>query len=93
MGKAKDDGGPAFPSSGIKTPRGYTEAPGISLRDYIASHVNTTGWEVDGDEASEWLGIDPPAGEDWASLADFSIRVQAAIRYKLADAMLKARES
>ena len=85
-----NDGGPAFPESG---PRGMAVGgEGMSLRDAMAMAVRFPD-----DYSANWGEslIDepqPPASEGIAANIDWWMRVEAAYRYRMADAMLKARE-
>ena len=72
----KNDGGPAFPSEGIKTERGYTSAPGLSIRDYFAAAALT--------------GM--LASETTDSEGTYSDSGAAQRAYNLADALLAQRE-
>ena len=81
---SKDTGGPAFP---VKDAASW-QAHGMTLRDYFAVHMDTTGIPVSVGEAL--IGEFPAYGspkqkQDWHARAD------AAYRYHRADAMLAER--
>jgi hypothetical protein len=83
----KDNGGPAFPCQDIirRNDRGGLHGPeissdGISVRDYFAAKV-ASGDAAQGDDG-------------WGnSVSDESIMTRACLYYRIADAMLKARQS
>ena len=83
---SKDTGGPAFPTP--RYARGDRYSLGMTLRDYFAVHMDTTGIPVSVGEAL--IGEFPACGtpeqkQDWHARAD------AAYRYHRADAMLAER--
>ncbi len=84
----QDDGGPAFPF----TCQGPTTAPeiyyGLSMRDYFAVHIDTKDVAV---SAYEALIGSFPAYADARAKIDWYAKGEAAYRYHMADAMLKAR--
>jgi hypothetical protein len=66
----------------------------MSLRDYFAIHSDTSQFNFgDAESAARAAGIsDPPAADATShELVLFSARVNAALRYFLADAMLAER--
>lgn len=80
MFDGKKGGGPAFPVPGYAG-----TAPGMTLRDYIAIHAMQTAltyrraqFETDNPERDDW---------DW-----FIQEILAPEAYRIADAMLEARE-
>lgn len=93
---ARDDGGPAFPmpysTDEHHSPCNSTLAnPGMYLRDYFAAHVSTESYKFkDIAKASELLGVAVP--ETDAELLHFAAKLDAHIRYSIADAMLEARK-
>ncbi len=89
------DGGPAFPLSWKET-NGYgvdfsMAHSGMSLRDWFAANeepkVDFPSYEV----AAEFLGEPTPELDDFPALVAFSARLNAKLRYMVADAMLAAR--
>lgn len=65
----------------------------MSLRDWFAGNIDVGDINFpDFTSAADWMGIDPPDATDFASLLEFSFKLEAFIRYKKADAMLEARE-
>lgn len=80
---ARDDGGPAFPSSPTVGPSGDLYRPadigcaGISVRDYFAAKV--LEGTLAGPDSEGWFAWAPSADKD------------AAYCYFVADAMLRAR--
>jgi hypothetical protein len=78
---------PAFPGA-----VNHDAPPGMSLRDWFAGHVDLTGYNFSNtDTASKCLGIDPPFDESADEMARFGHRLQAALRYAIADAMIAER--
>lgn len=76
-----NDGGPAFPNiesdeSGAPI---YTQAKGMSLRDWFAGQVLAGQWTLRESEAAH---VSQPTARDMASSA-----------YRIADAMLEARKT
>lgn len=88
--KLLNDGGPAFPESG---PRGIAVGgEGMSLRDAMAMSVR-----LPDDYSAKWgealIGEQHPSEVEPVSVhIDWWMRVEAVYRYRMADAMLKARE-
>jgi len=87
MGKENWTGGPAFPTgtqveqnnaTGETTIHQYL-SDGMSLRDYFAAKA------MNGMYASDT--------EDWCLTESYGVDLRAKDAYKMADAMLKARES
>jgi hypothetical protein len=79
----KPDGGPAFPQCGWKyAPESgrYVESisGGMSLRDYFAGHV---------------LSLQTYAGSATTQPSDYQIANLAETAYRIADAMIAAREA
>lgn len=96
--ESNDDGGPAFPSDfhvGWTDEGLPTRAPGhtgMSLRDYFVASAPKM---VEADSNDSWLSVVcgvslPPKGDEPAWLA-FRFRCEAIMRYRYADAMLRAR--
>ena len=96
----RDDGGPAFPVADydhqvFRPKTGYDAKrllSGMPLRDAMAMSVR-----MPDDYASSWgaalIGEDQPgSGATILDCIDWWMRVEAAYRYRLADAMLAARE-
>jgi hypothetical protein len=77
----KKDGGYAYPRREEDGQGGFMDHPGMTLRDYFASHCPITLTEV-----VQAAG----AGNEPASAV---INAYALIRYQYADAMLAAREA
>ena len=101
-----DDGGPAFPDTGLDCgPR-----HGMSLRDYFAATCHQPGthevYQIAGcpegvkppteEFGSNWKADDkrPTVAEWWAGLSvDEKYRLYSVARYRIADAMLSARKA
>lgn len=83
-----EDGGPAFPV------REHSDRnPGMSLRDYFAIHIGTDGIELTSiSDAAAWMGVLPPEEDDFFQVLEFAFKIDAFMRFKKADAMLKARK-
>lgn len=65
---------------------------GMSLRDYFAIHADVSKFEFhNADDLADKLGIARFDGEDALDVIRFGCEVNAAIRYRLADAMLAER--
>ena len=80
----KKDGGPAYPSLGEGFGNPEYHAPGMTLRDWFASHASETDIE-------EYRGLSvDPEGPISTSLYYQFTREQA--KYRYADAMIKERE-
>lgn len=86
----KNNGGPAFPESG---PRGVAVGgKGITLRDVMALSVPMPD-EFAISWATALVGSPLPGlGAKVIEQIDWWARAEAAYRYRIADAMLKARE-
>ena len=92
----RNDGGPAFPVSSYVNADGEThesKPQGMSLRDAMALSVR-----MPDEYAPSWaevlVGEKAPMPVDGkAAPIDFWMRAEAAYRYRMADAMLKAREA
>lgn len=101
MSTTANDGGPAFPSD---THVGWTDqgapirAPGdrgMSLRDYFAASAQDQ-IAVDADPAltAKACGVEIPSPRSTPSeLNAFWLQCEAILRYRFADAMLRAREA
>ena len=97
---AKTDGGPAFPlqttvASGIggtiDLDRRYRLQHGMTLRDYFAAHCPSDLAHVGINyDAEELAGKKPPA-DAFREYFEWNNRVEAALRYAYADAMLAER--
>ena len=81
------NGGPAFPE--VRTEynlnvqeREVTSFGGMSLRDYIAAKAMQGDWSTQNPETGEWPN----------DAKDVSLFNRAQLYYRMADAMLKARE-
>ena len=99
---AKNDGGPAFPTSGWQD--GSKTPLGMSLRDWFAGNETLAEWDCP--EASaphkmcEALAGRPKPANGWAcnthdeyiDMLRWEADWRAALKYIRADAMLKARE-
>jgi hypothetical protein len=88
---AINDGGPAFPETGERGKAAGGE--GMSLRDAMALSVR-----IPDDYSTKWgealIGEQAPNSVEPVSVhIDWWMRVEAAYRYRMADAMLKAREN
>lgn len=93
------DGGPAFPSglwhsnNESEPDSCYATEPGMSLRDYLAANVSPQEieWYVPTDlkGCREFLKLSE--NEPWTNASYMEI-VQI-VKYRIADAMLKAREA
>ena len=87
----KPDGGPAFPRAGKTTeeqpPYGF---PGMSLRDYFAANCPDVAAINIKYDAEELAGPQPAEGA-LRELLIWNCRVEAALRYIYADAMLAER--
>lgn len=86
----KTDGGPAFP---VADHPSLSVDPGMSLRDAMALSVR-----LPDDYNVKWAEVLigeqlPNAVEPVDVHIDWCMRVEAAYRYRMADAMLKAREN
>lgn len=92
MSEAIKNGGPAFPlpkgcrtievqdAAGNYVTTIDVAAPGMSLRDYFAIHATTEDLKRFQERDTDWHGTSHPR------------HTTAVLRYKFADAMLKARE-
>lgn len=106
MSTQHNDGGPAFPGTVWRNVIGDSpldpvhQANGMSLRDYFAAHAPK---QIDDDSMSfqsaahfaQVCGLSVPdatanSGVAWA---DFWMACETALRYRYADAMLRAREA
>jgi hypothetical protein len=64
----------------------------MTLRDWFAGQVDAGDLQFPSlDAAGEWLGCDAPDPNDVAAVLAFSVRIEAAIRYRKADAMIAER--
>jgi hypothetical protein len=96
---SKPDGGNAFPLTGVKQfpvdgqPIQMVFNNGMSLRDYFAGEALSIAAQdaaaVTVSEAKELLGL--PSKYEWDFNTDMD-KLTAFLSYRLADAMLKARE-
>lgn len=80
------DGGPAFPTKHpALDPRasGFHTVEGMSLRDYFAAKAMQGDWAAQDYENTEYFSI-----ED----SDGTFHSKAKLYYRMADAMLKARQ-
>ena len=94
------DGGPAFPmgfpeaaSNAVKGER--DDAMGMSLRDYFAATVGTAdlvGIKVQADREALAGMKQPEPYDSGIEGIKFNMKVEAALRYLYADAMLKERD-
>lgn len=75
--KQTNTGGPAFPLPSLWDKKEYN---GMTLRDYFAAKAMQANWQT-------MLSQSAPKN------ADAAIELMARVSYKVADAMLKARES
>jgi len=81
-----DDGGPAFPTLSHYDPFAGFQRPffaGMSLRDYLAGQALEGDWAAQSDFTGRY--------EQEFSCEDLGYRAQ--LFYRMADAMLKAREA
>ncbi len=86
----RDDGGPAFPCPADDL---RFQELGMSLRDWFAVRVEVNAYSFpDADTAARVMNIDPPFDDSASEQMRFGFRLQAAIRYAIADAMLEARK-
>ena len=108
--KTIETGGPAFPGEwtnesdihltapdGRVAPPGWTvQLPGMSMRDYFATHCGALGDEVSTVLAAELAATQgvakPTDNKDVMAWHRFWCAVHAAHRYMMADAMLAARK-
>ena len=86
------DGGPAFV---VDSQDGCW--PGISLRDYFATHVSMDDAMMPivprgKDDAADLVGWSYPSDGTFLEQLQWNIDFNVAVRYMLADAMLKAGE-
>lgn len=98
MSTQHNDGGPAFPiafqhrneSDGVIEQRWL----GLSLRDYFAAHAqDQLSRGAEPTKTAEVCGVALPLGTaDSVTWSHFWIRCEAVLRYRYADAMLRARE-
>ena len=97
MSKKINDDGPAFPTTTYDhsaAMNGFavsvTDAQGMTLRDYFAAHApQDLGADWGRRQMLEALGM---SEEEWAKdPLEANCRWEAFVRYRLADAMLKAR--
>ena len=96
-----NDGGPAFPGTGIVSWRncegGLQNAadnvriPGMSLRDYFAARASESDLAEPGDVGACKKMLGMKEDEKWVFERDFP-RLRAMTRYAYADAMILARE-
>lgn len=90
-----DDGGPAF-SGGLLgqnfgAQAGKPYEPGMSLRDYFATHIGTGG-QVNQITAEILAGrVMPDIGENVEGYLSFWFEVEAKLRYMRADALIRER--
>lgn len=85
-------GGSAFPAEWQLPFGGLLSSPGMTLRDWFAGHADITGYEFpDCDTAAKVMNINPPFDESFDEKVRFGFRLQAAMRFALADAMIAAR--
>ena len=97
-----ETGGPAFPVSTSNEEDGHQDGPntwqfpGMTLRDYFATHCKELGDEVSTDLATELAATQgvakPTDSKDIMGWHRFWCAVHAAHRYMMADAMLAARK-
>lgn len=91
---APTDGGPAFPhpelvqdvcdeEGHVKVHRVYHAQPGMTLRDYFAAMALEGDWAAQGEHTGEWSN-DTRVG---------AMQTRAALYYRMADAMIAAREA
>lgn len=90
MSTHANDGGPAYP-----VPYMNGELRGMSLRDYFAASApDQIGDDPDAEWTAKTCGIEMPEPRgtpaEWRA---FWIRCEAILRYRYADAMLRAREA
>lgn len=85
-----DNGGPAFPAH----PEHYdNDSTGMTLRDYFAIHADLSKMEFNSMSALvEFVGEEEPDSIDDAYVMGLGARVNAKLRYLLADAMLAERK-
>lgn len=85
----KPDGGQAFPYT-------YPSDPGMTLRDYFATHSDVSDYELhDFGQLCALAGEPEPdrtAADYTLRIIDVSTKAAAKLRYMLADAMLAERQ-
>jgi hypothetical protein len=79
MDKEIEDGGPAFPTRGSML---EVSQRGQSLRDYFAAKALQGDWASQGEQTGEFTN----------DVADHYLEIRAGLYYRMADAMLRARE-
>lgn len=90
MSKKPNDGGPAFPQT---TPFG--SSGGMTLRDWFAGQQNVDIVKIYGWPLLEVLAGQPPEGNCQTNPLgwfEWHNRLQAKLRYAMADAMIAERE-
>jgi hypothetical protein len=75
------DGGPAFPTDHL--PEGIWRREGMSLRDYFAAKAMAGDWAAQNEECGEWA----------CETQKETLEARAVLYYRMADAMLKARDN
>ena len=84
-----DNGGPAFPRD-----HRYDGHDGMTLRDWFAGQADVADIQFpDIKTAADWIGCDVSESTSFADGLEFSFKLEAAIRYAKADAMLAARRT
>lgn len=88
----KNDGGPAYPRPASEVAM-HDPQEGMSLRDAFAKDVDVSQYQFPSYEsAAKALGLDdPPVESSLPEAIAFSVKVQARLRYMIADAMLEER--
>ena len=67
--------------------------PGMDLRDYFAIHADTSEYEInESDLAFKMIGKNKPLNyPQGIESIEWSLKLEAALRYMFADAMMEAR--
>ena len=89
-----DDGGYLFPSpDSHRMPDGhFVPSHGATMRDYFAAHAHPLGSDTPIEYAASAFGIEPLHSDATArEHSDFWADVDAAHRFRQADAMIRAR--
>lgn len=100
---ANSDGGPAFPritqlaeqtdQDGNHLGYYVETADGMSLRDFFAAHApEQISDRRDAEKTATFCGIKSPDRADWLGWMQAWIDCEAILRYRYADAMMRARE-
>lgn len=97
MSTQHNDGGPAFPGTVWRNVIGDSpldpvhQANGMSLRDYFAAHAPMQFSSYDIERVAALAGLQAPKTIE--DEREFYPMAEAILRYRYADAMLKAREA